>query len=192
MKRPFPWPIEMSEWYLSGMTCQEISDMLSSDEWQPYWAERLGRPYQPSQKVVNKRLRTMGITRPRGAPLERNGFWKGGRTITKDGYVQIRVERGVRMLEHRHVMQQKLGRPLHPDEVVHHIDGNKKNNHPDNLQLFASQADHVSQGHRHGDSSRNQVAIQTRKQYLLMGTKNGRKPTPDDVALLGKTLPSTE
>ncbi len=37
--------------------------------------------------------------------------------------------------EHRVVMEQKLGRPLVAGEIVHHVDGNKKNNGPDNLVL---------------------------------------------------------
>lgn len=35
--------------------------------------------------------------------------------------------------EHRVVMEEKLGRSLNSHEIVHHVDGNKKNNHPDNL-----------------------------------------------------------
>lgn len=36
---------------------------------------------------------------------------------------------------HRQVMEQILGRKLSPHEIVHHIDGNRKNNIPENLQL---------------------------------------------------------
>ena len=36
---------------------------------------------------------------------------------------------------HREVMEQKLGRKLLPGEVVHHIDENKRNNDPNNLEL---------------------------------------------------------
>jgi len=36
---------------------------------------------------------------------------------------------------HREVMEQKLGRKLIPGEVVHHIDENKRNNDPNNLEL---------------------------------------------------------
>lgn len=44
---------------------------------------------------------------------------------TKNGYV----------LEHRAIMENYLGRLLDTDEVVHHLDGNKKFNDIDNLEL---------------------------------------------------------
>lgn len=44
--------------------------------------------------------------------------------------------------EHRTVMEEKLGRPLLPGEIVHHRDDNKRNNDPDNLEVM-TQADHM-------------------------------------------------
>lgn len=44
---------------------------------------------------------------------------------------------------HRLVMEEKIGRNLKPGEVVHHIDGDIRNNSPDNLMLFQSQAEHL-------------------------------------------------
>jgi hypothetical protein len=41
--------------------------------------------------------------------------------------------------QHRLVMECLLGRLLEPDETVHHRDGNKTNNHPDNLELLTRQ-----------------------------------------------------
>ena len=43
----------------------------------------------------------------------------------------------------RVVAEQLLGRPLRPGEVVHHIDGNKRNNRSENLRVFSSQAEHA-------------------------------------------------
>jgi hypothetical protein len=40
-------------------------------------------------------------------------------------------------------MEAKLGRYLTPEEVVHHIDGDKENNDPDNLMLFANNGEHT-------------------------------------------------
>ncbi len=45
--------------------------------------------------------------------------------------------------EHRVVAEQILGRPLKAGEIVHHRDGNKRNNNPENLIIFDSQSEHA-------------------------------------------------
>lgn len=94
-----------------------------------------------------------------GKRHEQSPRWKGGRKVRKDGYVLIAVPDDYHApadtlstgskyaLEHRVVMEQKLMRLLNRDEVVHHIDGNPNNNHADNLELFASQSDHIHVAH---------------------------------------------
>ena len=43
---------------------------------------------------------------------------------------------------HRIVAEQILGRPLESSEIVHHIDGNKRNNDPSNLMVM-TQSEHA-------------------------------------------------
>lgn len=44
--------------------------------------------------------------------------------------------------EHRQIVETLLGRPLKTGEVVHHLDGNKHNNDPENLVALPSQSVH--------------------------------------------------
>lgn len=147
-----PWPIEeMIRLYNDGMSLEELAAHLSADAYQPYWIERIGSEYRPGQKIVNKVLKKHCQLRGRGAPGSRNGSWKGGVRVDKDGYVLVycpdhphAAENGC-VREHRLVMEKKIGRYLSESEVVHHKDDNKANNHPDNLELFESNSKHISE-----------------------------------------------
>lgn len=55
-----------------------------------------------------------------------------------DAYAKMKVE-GKTVQVHRVVAEQILGRPLRDDEVVHHIDHNKRNNSPENLRIMSAE-----------------------------------------------------
>lgn len=66
----------------------------------------------------------------------------GDRWVDRHGYVRVRsighpnAHRGGWMLEHRLVMEKILGRYLRPEENVHHKNGLKGDNRPENLELW--------------------------------------------------------
>ena len=80
---------------------------------------------------VWQRLKDCGVDmRPRGTR-------KHGWCVTSHGYVKF----GQQYL-HRLVFEAWHGRRLADDEHVHHVDGDKTNNHPDNLRSMSASEHH--------------------------------------------------
>lgn len=77
----------------------------------------------------------------KGRSGERCHNWKGG-WITSNGYHHMLIN-NKKVLKHRLVMEEHLGRKLSETETVHHIDGDKLNNNIDNLRLFQSKSEHA-------------------------------------------------
>lgn len=60
-----------------------------------------------------------------------------------NGYLFIKVGMAW-MPEHSLVCEEKIGRLLNKGEVIHHIDGNKKNNIVENLMIFKTKKEHLA------------------------------------------------
>lgn len=79
-----------------------------------------------------------------------NPGWKGGLTKSSRGYWYVRFPTHPRALKSGYVkradlvLEKKLGRPLQEGEITHHIDGNKENDSPDNLESCPGHREHAS------------------------------------------------
>ena len=75
-------------------------------------------------------------------PIEEHPRWNGGK-VERFGYILLRKPEYKNspasgyIREHRFVIENKIGKPLKSTEVIHHIDGNKKNNNPSNLKIMS-------------------------------------------------------
>jgi transposase len=113
--------------------------------------EQIAGRYGVHGVTIHKWLVLCGIPRRKPGPRtgENNPRWKRGHTVNAgSGYAGIKIPGHplastwgyvkVHVLE----MEKVVGRHLTKQERVHHKDGDKQNNRPDNLELFLSEKEH--------------------------------------------------
>ena len=100
--------------------------------------KRLGCPigFKRSEETKNKLSKALTLS------------WSTKKKSDKNDYQSMRVKfhpnagKSGLIKKHRIIMERHIGRLLSRDEVVHHIDGNKRNNSIDNLMLFKDRNEH--------------------------------------------------
>lgn len=119
---------------------------LSLKACMPHFGEKL-----ENEEHFRRWLHKMGVVlRGKGLRGERHNSWRGGVKMSK-GYRMVQHPNGsldknnrrVYVFEHRLVMELHLGRPLLPEEVVHHKNKDVLDNRIENLELFVNNADHL-------------------------------------------------
>ena len=110
-------------------------------------ARRIGKSNETARYHLKKHgieIKSSGYKSPKSVRHfgPDHGSWKGGTYRHSDGYVyeyapshpDAAGAKGY-VLQHRLVMERKLGRRLAPKELVHHINEVKHDNRPGNLEL---------------------------------------------------------
>ena len=84
------------------------------------------------------------------SPIDHTSYWREVYHMAiANGYIlvwcpnHLHANTSGMVYEHVLVAEQKIGRPLKREEVVHHINHIRNDNRPENLIVFATQSDHT-------------------------------------------------
>jgi hypothetical protein len=156
-KQGIPLRREVIDW--SDLKTLYVDKLMSTNE--------IAKLKGTQRRIVRRHLRQLGIPR-RDRSQGQLASWKGDRRKIRNillgkenpswnggkkhkgtnGYITVwcpehPYSHHGRVYEHRLVVEKRIGRYLRPWEIVHHLDGIKDHNEDSNLELLASQTEHL-------------------------------------------------
>lgn len=122
------------------LECRQIPGRPRVKPLVTYTCKHCENQFQDRKHGGTKRIycsrRCANLGSPGRNPISEPGL---RRCIAKrDGYVKVSLDNKFVGLEHRLVMERELGRKLRNGETVHHKNGIRHDNRPENLELWSS------------------------------------------------------
>jgi len=133
-----------------GIAFEQLRELYTENKLS---TEEVARELGVSSATIHRRLKQLEISRshsqaatiainkglrPQNLSGEANGNWKGGRTVTTQGYIKVHAPGHPRayngtVLEHILVWEKIHNKALPKEWVIHHINGVRTDNRPKNL-----------------------------------------------------------
>lgn len=165
-----------------GLSQREISEIVGCSDGTVRYALR-ARKIKRRRYTVTARVIECKRKDWQPVSVEKTRRRVARKYVCDEGYVKVIKPKGHPckgryVFEHRLLMEGLLSRYLDPEERVHHIDGNRENNRPENLKLFVNQSRHAACGVK-GKRVYEQIwsGAWLRKEYI------GKKRSVTDIAL---------
>ncbi len=159
MQKKFTWDQIRNLYVVKGLPIRKVAKKLNIGEATVLsYLRRFNEPRRPQHQWLGRKQKRTSVEKSRAAnlgkrlskehrrklSLARLGKKKVnflGRSKSQQGYTLIwdkenpMANKGGYVMEHRLVMATVLGRNLSKDEIVHHLNGVKDDNRPENLEL---------------------------------------------------------